>query len=481
MTGELAVLIALAVFMVLALLETPIGLAIGGGAIVGITLIGGFGLSSSVLASIPYSTTAHYSMFVVPMYILLGTVIANSSIGAGVYSSVNRVVGRVPGGLGVTAVTATALFSGISGSTAADIAAFGRVSVNEMSKHGYTKSHAAAIVAAAGAFAMLIPPGIALVMFAIIAGESVGGMVIAGVIPGFMSCLVLSVAIVVSAVLSRRMRGLGEGVERIRSRVARTFRRRDPVEVLDEGTIRAAERAAAGVEDVEVSIEDVKRTTLGGDLRAVLYVVVLFGIVVGGLYAGLFTATEAGAVGALVGVVIVLFERKRIPLKVFFPRVLRETANVTSMVFLLLIGGAMFTYLIARSGVSRTITEWVVSLPLEPLAVVGIFLLILIPMGMFIDGLSLLLITVPIAVPVFVDLGFEPIWLGILLLKLVEIGAITPPVGLNAFVIAGIAKIPVGGIYRRLVPFVILDVAFTAVLFIFPDIIMWLPRLAGFA
>lgn len=481
MTGELAVLIALVVFMVLALLETPIGLAIGAGAITGITLIGGFGLSTSILAAAPYNTVANYSMFVVPMYILLGTVIANSSIGAGVYSAVNRVVGKIPGGLGVTAVTATALFSGISGSTAADIAAFGRVSVSEMSKHGYTKSYAAAIVAAAGAFAMLIPPGIALVMFAIIAGESVGGMVIAGVVPGFLSCLVLSIAIVVTAVLSKRMRKLGEGVDKVRSRVARAVRRRDPIEVLNEGTLKAAERASVGIEDVEVSLEDVKKSTLAGDLRAVLYVVILFGIVVGGLYAGIFTATEAGAVGALIGVIIALFERKHIPLKVFFPRVLRETANVTSMVFLLLIGGSMFTYLIARSGVSRTITEWVVSLPLAPLAVVGIFLLILIPMGMFIDGLSLLLIVVPIAVPVFVGLGFEPIWLGILLLKMVEIGAITPPVGLNAFVIAGIAKIPVFGIYRRLVPFVILDVAFTAVLFIFPDIIMWLPRLAGFA
>lgn len=480
MTGEIAVLIALAVFIVLALLEAPIGLAISGGAIVGITLIGGLKLSGSVLASVPYSTVASYSLFVIPMYILLGTVIANSSIGAGVYNAVNRVVGKLPGGLGVTAVTATALFSGISGSTAADIAAFGRVSVTEMSKHGYTKSYAAAIVAAAGAFAMLIPPGIALVLYAIIAGESVGAMVMAGVVPGFLSCLVLSAAIVATAASAKPLRRLGERIEAVRSKMVRSVRKKDTPEALDEIAMRAAMRAAEGIDDVEVSIEDVKASTLGADIRAVIYVVLLFAIVVGGLYGGLFTATEAGAVGALAGVVIAFFERKRIPFHVFLPRVLRETANVTAMIFLLLIGGSMFTYLIARSGVSRTIAEWVVNLPVPPLAVVAIFLLILLPMGMFIDGLSLLLITVPIAVPVFVELGFEPIWIGILLLKMVEIGAITPPVGLNAFIIAGIAKIPVGGIYKRLVPFVILDLLLTAVLFMFPAIIMWLPKMAGF-
>lgn len=480
MTGELAVLIALAVFVVLALLETPIGLALTGGAITGLTLIGGFRLAESVLASTPYNTVASYSLFVVPMYILLGTVIANSSIGAGVYNAVNRVVGKLPGGLGVTAVTATALFSGISGSTAADIAAFGRVSVNEMSRHGYEKSYAAAIVAAAGAFAMLIPPGIALVLYAIIAGESVGAMVIAGVIPGFLSCFVLSAAIVVTAAFSKPLRRIGERINAVRAKLVRTVRKKDTADALDEIAMRAAMRAAEGIDEVEVSIEDMKASSVGADIRAVIYVVLLFGIVVGGLYGGLFTATEAGAVGALAGVVIAFFERKKIPFHVFLPRVLRETANVTAMVFLLLIGGASFTYLIARSGVSRTIAEWVVSLPVAPLAVVGIFLLILLPMGMFIDGLSLLLITVPIAVPVFVELGFEPIWIGILLLKMVEVGAITPPVGLNGFIIAGIAKIPVGGVYRRLVPFVILDLIFTAVLFLFPEIVMWLPRLAGF-
>ena len=213
-----------------------------------------------------------------------------------------------------------------------------------------------------------------------------------------------------------------------------------------------------------------------------VYAGVIFLIVVGGLYGGVFTATESGAMGAFAAAVIGLVahrSRTTISLRELLRSSLHETASVTSMIFLLLIGGAIFSYFVASSGMPRALMTWTATLDVPPMMVVALFLVVLLVLGMFLDGLSMLVLTVPLIAPVVEGLGFDGVWFGILVLKTIEIGLITPPVGINAFIISGIVNVPVVQVFKRLVPFVILDLAVTAAFFAFPDLILWLPRLAG--
>jgi tripartite ATP-independent transporter DctM subunit len=221
--------------------------------------------------------------------------------------------------------------------------------------------------------------------------------------------------------------------------------------------------------------------TWRSDLPAVFYAAILFLIVVGGLYLGVFTATEAGAVGAFAALVIALVARRyrTEKLSTVLMRSFKETANVTSMIFLILVGGAIFTYFVAAAGLASDFTEWTVRLKIPDLMIVAVFLAVMLVLGMFLDGLSTLLLTVPLAAPVIASLGLDGVWFGILTLKIIEIGLITPPVGLNVYIIAGITRIPAEAIFRRALPFVGLDLVVTAAFFAFPDLITWLPRLAG--
>lgn len=471
MTPEIIVLIAVAVFIVLILLEVPVGISIGLSGLLGIILLNGAPIAGRVLATTPYTATAKYALVVIPMYILLGTLIANAGIGANIYRAVNRLVRRLPGGLAASAVIATALFSGISGSSAADVATFGRISVNEMTRHGYSKEYAAAVVAAAGTFAALIPPSVTLVIYAIIAEENVGAMIIAGVIPGVISAVLLVGFVVIRAVVGGSQVGGTRGAE-----VAAAI-----TDKIEQAKGNAPLTTGIGVGTGSVSSVLTRGQRNRADVMAILYAVVIFGVVVGGLYGGVFTATESGAVGAFAALVIALIARRsrEVTLRELFMRSLRETASVTAMIFLLLVGGALFAFLVASSRIPADLTAWASGLPVPPILIVVLFLIVLLVLGMFLDGLSTMLLTVPLMAPVVVGLGFEGIWFGVLVLKAIEIGLITPPVGINAFIISGISRVPVWAVFKRLVPFVLLDVAVTALFVIFPDIILWLPRAAG--
>ncbi len=451
MTPEIIIVLAIMVFLTLIAMEVPIALAIAGGGLFAIVLQTDVEMAGRALGTVPFSSTAKYSLVVIPMYVLLGSLIANASIGERIFSAVNRGARFLPGGLAATAVGATALFSGISGSSSADVATFGRISVTEMSRHGYSRNYSAAVVAAAGAFAALIPPSIALVLYGILAEVSVGAMILAGLLPGIISSFVLGFYVMGGAWIDKRQ-GHRWGMS---ARV-------------DEADSSTATKAFGD-------------RGMKADLSAIFYAGVLFLIVVGGLYAGIFTASEAGAIGALAALVIAWLNKKHHQLGFFelLKRSLSETANVTSMIFLLVIGGALFSYALALSGTPGKITQWAADLNIAPGAVLVIILVMLLPLGAFLDGLSIMLLTVPIIAPVAMELGFEGIWVGILVLKVIEIGLITPPVGINAFIISGIMKIPVEKVFKALIPFVVLDLCVTALLFMFPEIVLALPRQAG--
>lgn len=457
------VLITIVVFLCLVLIEVPVGFSLGISGTIGILLTDGASIVTAVLGALPFTSSASYTLFAVPMFILLGALVANAGISGRIFGAAGAILGRLPGGVAATTVIATAIFSGISGSSAADVATMGKISVSEMRKQGYAPAFAAAIVGAAGAFAALIPPSIALVIYGIIAEESIGALLLAGIIPGAFSAIALTGWIVVRESLRARDSAA-------RPEIARAL------------AVEESEGEGVGDPNPSRVPQPAQLLTVGEKLSGVAYAGALFLIVAGGIYAGVFTATEAAAVGAFASLVL------SIPLwgsmakaRSVMATSLRETAEITSMIFLLLLGGSIFTYFVVTTNIPVRITEWIVGLSIPPSLVVAMFLLAIIPLGMFLDGLSIMLLTVPIVAPVVTSLGFDGVWFGVLVIKMIEIGLITPPVGINVYIMAGISDdLEVEQIFRAVTPFVFLDLAVSAVLFAIPPIITWLPSAAGF-
>ena len=452
-----AVLLPLALLLLLLASQVPVALSLGGAGAVGIWLQDGFEITTNTLASIPHSTTGVYTLTLIPMFILMGLFVSHAGMLAGIFEVAQRLTRRLPGGLGIATVAACTFFGGISGSSVADAATLGRLSVGEMSRRGYDKSYAAAVVAAAGTVAILIPPSIVLVIYGILTSESVGRLLLAGIVPGLLTAVAYASLIVFFALRHE-----------------------------DRGGRTAQKDAADGPGSLEVlsrAYSTDRRTRVFGLLSGVI----LFGIIVGGLYTGVFTATEAGAVGALAALVLsVAFlitgksTRKSADTREAVGGALQEAGSLTAMIFALLVGAAIFSHFLVLAGVPSAVTEWIIGLDIPPALVVILFLVALLPLGMIIDGLSMLLIMTPLAYPVISELGYDGVWFGILMVKLIEIGLLTPPVGLNVYVVSGLFKdLKVENVFRRVGPFVVADLVVCALLFGFPEIVMFLPDLAS--
>ncbi|WP_066285407.1 TRAP transporter large permease [Arthrobacter sp. B6] len=490
-TELLATIVAFASFFIMISLQVRIALALGISGFIGIVILSGFGVGMSILGSFPYSGSSKYTLFVIPMFIMLGSLVAHTGIGEAIFAAVNKVVGKVHGGLAASTAVAIGMFSGISGTSAADIATFGRLSVTEMRRAGYHPAYAAAVTVAAGTFAVLIPPSVILLIFAVVAEQSAGKMLMAGLIPGVASCLALIIFVVVRAYVGKET-GTG-GLRKFTGSKSLAISDLAPVGVAAGGssagettmlleapaasTVSKSRIPAAGI-DLDLGVPQKSRRFAG--FSGIVYAGMLFAVVMGGMYSGLLTASEAGAWGAFAALLIVIFTSARpkgLTRRNVVSLALKETANTTSMIFLLLICGSVFGFFAARAGLPQLVSDWTGQLNVPPQALILLFLLILIPLGMFMDSLSILLLAGPVMLPIVDEMGFSLVWFGILMLKIIEIGLITPPVGLNVFIISGITKLKAEGIYKKAVPFVLLDLALTFVFFLFPDLVMWLPNL----
>jgi C4-dicarboxylate transporter DctM subunit len=448
----LFILLPVILLITLLAFQVPVALSLGATGVVGILLQGDLGKTTSTLASLPYSSTAVFTLTLVPMFILMGLLVSNAGLLTGIFDVAERLTRRLPGGLAVATVGACAFFGGISGSSVADAATIGRLSIGEMSRRRYEVAYSAAVVAASGTLAILIPPSIVLVLYGILSGESIGAMLLAGLIPGILTAIVY-MAIVITQALRHEDRGGAAFRERKRA-------------------------------DLETSrpLSDVRTRVFGVTTGFVLFIVV-----VGGLYTGIFTSTEAGGVGALAALIltILFFMTGRQPGRVSaaanaVSNSLREAASLTAMVFALLIGGGLFSYFLVLARVPNNVSAFIVESGIPPVLIVILLLLILLPLGMIIDGLSMLLIITPIAYPIVTELGYDGIWFGILLVKMIEIGLLTPPVGLNVFVVAGLhPDLQVEKVFRRVGIFVVAELIIVAVLFIFPAIVTFLPNIAA--
>lgn len=469
MDVNLIIAITFGLLLVLLILEVPVAFALAIAGAVGLLFLQNFDYVTNVLGSVPFTESSSFTLTMIPMFILMGVFAVKGRIAEHVFAIANRASNRLPGGLGVATVMACAGFSAVSGSSMATAATMSRMSIKEMRKYGYPDHLAAGIVAVAGTLGVMIPPSIFLVLYAVLSNESPARMLAAGILPGIISAVAYIVYIMV--VGKRQIRESQATLDTATRELAGSSRL-----LQDNGSATGGTATATAVREEAPSPLSRERLPWRGLFR----VGVLFLVVMGGLYSGIVTATESAAIGALAALVMLLLELRRDgmrSLRVAIVDALKESAETTSMIFFVIVGSGVLSTFFIASRLPFTISEWVGSLDVAPVLIVLGFLLILIPMGMALESISILVIVVPLMHPVVTDLGFDGVWFGILVVKLIELGLVTPPVGMSCFVVAGTAGVPVERVFRGVLPLVLVDVAVIALLFLVPQITLWLPSM----
>ncbi|NDK33261.1 TRAP transporter large permease [Nesterenkonia haasae] len=496
----LAVLVASSVLVFMLVVGFPVAISLIASGLFGIFLLGTTVTPDIVVQTIPFSATAKYSWTVVPMFIFMGAFATASGLISSLFRIANRAFRRVPGGVGLAVLSACAGFSAVSGSSVATAATIGPIAGEEMRKARYRGSFSAGLVASAGTLGILIPPSIILVIYGIATGESIGLLLLAAIVPGILSALTIGATVVLLRVL-RPQAVIVDGAVAASLQEARTESEAWVVDAdpdrsgtfpgPDGVTATAGTPTGIAANDAEVGmtspdhmpeVAEVRHSGMGAMLR----LMVIFGCVMGGIYSGFVTVTESAALGAFAALVVATLDTWprgwRSTLSMIRTACL-QTASTTGMLFLIVVGSSIFSLFIVLAGIPEVAAEWVLSFDLPPLAVVGIILLAMIPLGMFLDPLAIVLIVVPIAHPIVVtELGFSGIWFAILVVKVIEIALVTPPVGLNIFVVAGVMKgfVTTAEAFRGVAWFVLADVLLILVLFFFPGLVTaWLPMSLG--
>jgi len=431
MSPILTGIIGILVLLILLASGMPIGFAMGSVGFAGFSYLCGMGSGLAILNLSPYATAASYGLSVIPLFVLMGQFVLYSGLGKNLYYFANRWIGHFSGGLSMATIAACAGFAAISGSSTATAATIGTVSLPEMRKYKYSASLATGSIAAGGTLGILIPPSMILILYGVFTDESIGELFIAGILPGLLLAVLLILTIYMQVRINPQLAPL---------------------------TSRAnlKERLAA--------------------LKGVWEILILFVVVIGGIYIGIFTPTEAAAIGAAGGFILALI-KKRLTLKNLAASLL-DTGQTTAMIFIILIGATIFGQFLAVSRIPMELAEFVVTLGLPRHATMAIILFLLTVFGCFMPGMAILVLAVPILFPVIQAMGFDPIWFGVVFVIVLEIGLITPPVGLNVFIISGVAKdVPVYTIFRGVLPFLLVMLIFVVILVVFPQIALFLPNL----
>lgn len=423
-------LIGIGLIFILVLLGVRVVFAASIVGLLGLVELLGWGPAAGIVGTIPHSKSSVYALSVLPMFIFIGFLAFHAGMTQQLFDASRKWVGWVPGGLAVATVFATAGFAAVSGASTATAAVFSRVAIPEMLKYGYDKKLSAGVVAAGGTLASLIPPSAILVIYAIIVEESVGQLLLAGFLPGFVSALIYAAIIICWAMVK-------------------------------------PEHAPA-----------VKGYTWNDRLRALpgitpIFLVVF--IIMSAIYQGWATPTEAGALGAMVVFTLALFKGTRFTT---IRGALMESAKLTVMIFSLIWGVLIFVRFLGFSGLPEAFTNWIIGLDASPMVIMICILLAYAVLGMFMDAIGMLLLTLPVVYPAVLALGFDSIWFGIIVVKMAEVCLITPPIGLNCFVVNGVRPdISLSQVFRGIALFFIADVITIGLLLAFPEIVTWLPNL----
>lgn len=489
MSNGMLVILILVLMLALLAIRMPVGFALGLSGGFGLVLLKTFDYSTNTIGSVPFTEVASFSLTIIPMFTLMGMFAVKARVAEQVYQVAAHVFRKFPGGLGVATVMACAGFAAVSGSSIGTAATMSKLSVGEMRKHGYPLPLATATVAVAGTLGVLIPPSVILVLYAIMTGESVGKALAAGIIPGILSAIAYSVYIVIASrradAKARDLKIANEAFAEVRADIDREIETGvSPLQaaIAERGGKLLVEAPAGAVTTVHAA-QQIPQRLWDLPMRGIIRVAILFVIVLGGMYSGVFTPTESAAIGALAAGVMLVAEMWREGAKaiwIAFQDALKETAGTTSMVFTIIVGSSVLSAFFVAAKVPQMLADGITSWGLNGHLTLAIMLATLLPLGMMLETISILVITVPLIYPVAMSFGFDGIWLAILFVKLIEIGMVTPPVGINCFVVAGTAGVKVDRVFAGVLPFVILDLIMTAILFAFPILSTWLPSLIKF-
>lgn len=406
----------------------PVGFALAVAGVAGLYRTGGVDMVLGILDTVPLSSASSYELVTVPMFLLMAEFIIMSKIADDLFESATKFVGHLPGGLGVATAIAGAGFGAISGSSTAAAATLSAACIPAMIKQGYEPRMAYGVVAISGTLAMLIPPSIAIVLYAIIAGESIGPMLIAGVIPGLLVTLTIALTVVSLVLLDRS---------------------RAPI------TPRAPWK------------ERIASLKITGPMIALML------LVTGVIYLGIATPTEASALGAFGAFVLAIRARKIGAGSLW--QALTRAAGSSCMIAMIIVGAKIFGYFFAMTQATQDLVAFISGLGLNRYVVLFLILCMYLLLGCLLDQIAILILTVPIVLPVIKALGFDPMWFGIIVIVMAEVGMVTPPVGLNVFVVARVNNRPAAEIFRGVWPHVVAHLVLVAILVAFPALVLWLP------
>lgn len=414
-------------------LRVPIGISLGLVSTIGVSVMLSPRVAWGLLSATPFDFVGDWSLTAAPMFLLMGYIATATGLTNGLFTAMRIFLSRLPGGLAVASVGACTLFAAASGSSVATAAAMARIATPEMLRHNYDRGLATGVIAASGTLGSLIPPSVLLVLYGVYAQVSVGQLFMAGVLPGIVSALLYAVMIVGRCWITPSLAG----------RVDETFSRAQTLEAVKD----------------------------------IWPLPVLVASVIGGIFLGVFSPTEAGALGAATAFLIALV-RGRVT-RAAIADALSSTAVSATSIFIILIGSVLFTRFLALSGVPAAFTDLVLGVSDSPLWILFAVVVIYLVLGMFIDSIGLLLLTLPLILPLVDAAGMNLLWFGIVAIKLLEIGLVTPPVGLNVYVIKGALgdQVTLSEVFRGVGWFIAMDFVALALIVAIPALALWLPGL----
>jgi len=433
MTPIVAGLVGVSGLAVLMFMGMPIGYAMLATGFAGFAYVVHLSGAFQVLFSVPYGLITSYDYAVLPLFLLMAEICLEAGMGQSLFRLVYTWIGRLRGGLAIASLGACAFFAAASASSIATAATIGLVAVPEMRKYKYDVGVATGCLAAGGGLGILIPPSGVLIMYGIMTQQSITKLFVAGLVPGIILTLLFMLMIYIRARFNPELAPAGEKTT-------------------------PKEKLAATTDSVEM---------------VVLLVLVILGLII-----GWFTPTEAGAAGAL-GALVLSLLRRRLSWQ-GLKKALVATLRTTGMIFAILMGALVFNSFLAVSTIPMELASWVSGLGLSPITVMIIIVIVYMLLGTIIDEVSMVLLTIPVFFPLIVELGFDPIWFGVLIVMVVEVGMISPPVGMTLYVIKGIAPdIPIGKIFRGVIPFLLVELGFVVLIIAFPVIVTFLPSISA--
>jgi len=422
-----------AVLLVLMFMGMPIGFAMLLCGVAGFAYLVTLGGAFQVLAMVPYGLVTNYDYAVLPLFLLMAEICMAAGMGQSLYKLVYMWIGRMRGGLAIATMGACAFFAAASSSSIATAVTLGLVAIPEMRRYNYDTSLATGCLAAGGGLGILIPPSGVLMIYGIMTQQSISKLFIAGLLPGILLTAMFMLMIYIRARFNPKLAPAGP-----------------------KTTIR--EKLGATADSIEM--------------------VALLAVVIIGLIIGWFTPTEAGAAGAL-GALVLSLIRRRLSWKGFL-HALVETIRTSGFIFIILIGAMTFNSFLAISTIPMELAGWVGGLGLPSVVIMILIVILYLALGTFMDEVSMILLTIPIFFPLVTSLGFDPIWFGIMIVMVVELGMISPPVGMTLYVIKGITPdVPIGRIFRGVIPFLAVELVMVALIIAFPVIVTFLPNISA--